>query len=127
MQVTLNTEVELIDYLNFLHQQNKLKEKFPSIILEDKEASEYITFCIENNTFTKEEITYEPNKEYIEWNGKKRWTESDIDKLGTLINEEYSIDHIAIEMKRTPKAIRHQANNSYNMIYRNDHWVSLNS
>ena len=122
MQITLTTENDLINYLNFLHQKDSLKSKFSSITLEGKEALEYIRFYKEVAFEDVEEETYIPNENYTEWNGKKRWSDIDINELGNLINEEYSIEHIATKMKRTPKAIRHQARNSYGMIYRNDRW-----
>lgn len=123
MRITLNTETELINYFNFLHQKGLLVETFPDIILDGPEVVEYIAYALHDPTAETEDYT--PNASYEEWNGKKRWSEEDIDQLQKLISEEYSIENIATKMKRTPKAIRHQARASCDMIYRNDSWTNL--
>lgn len=119
MKLTLTSEADIINYFNYLHQKNLLTTRYPSIELEGEEVYEFVNF-------TKDEAfqpdVYSPNEDYEEWNGKKRWSEDDIICLGEWISDEYSIERIASEMKRTPKAIRHQARNSFGMIYRNDTW-----
>lgn len=127
MKLTLDTEPDIVQYLNFLHQRSILTSKFPAIILEGKECQTYLDWL----------YTQEPDEDddqqddvddtiVIAHNLNKRWSSEEESALSSLILEGLHPSDIAKALKRTEDGVRTHARRTFSMSYQNGKWRDNN-
>ena len=127
MKITLDTENDIVTYLNFLHQRSILTSKFPAIILEGKEAAMYMEWLYTEepdddygNDETEEPIVVSSH------NVNKRWSSEEESALSSLILEGLHPSDIAKALKRTEDGVRKHARRTFSMSYQNGKWRDNN-
>lgn len=129
MEVRIQGE-EVIDYLQFLHESDKLAEVFPYvdvpeelvvpfIAYKQKQNSEQVTeqpsvppLVVTHNASKPKEQTYKP----------RRWTGSDVHRLKVSIHNNCDIHSMSTAMHRSVSAIRNKAGEVMNAVYVNNNW-----
>lgn len=135
MLITLNTEKELMNYMNFLHHTSSLLTQLGPLTIEEDKVIEFLDFvdaideedfshiyesayCVEN----KESIP--PNHDFpVLNNARTHWCTNDIEELGTLILEETNPKAIAKHFGRSEESIRKQSRAIYEVSYNGFSWV----
>lgn len=127
MKLTLDTENDIVTYLNFLHQRSILTSKFPAIILEGKEAHMYMEWLYteepdddDTTSDDTEEVTITGH------NVNKRWSSEEESALSSLILEGLHPSDIAKALKRTEDGVRKHARRTFSMSYQNGKWRDNN-
>jgi hypothetical protein len=121
MKLTLDTENDIVQYLNYLHQRSSLTTKFPTITLDGKECHSYLEWLY--NQDPEEEFDVEPEEVVIETrNVNKRWSPEEDNALSSLILENLHPSDIGKALKRTEDGVRHRARSNLSMAYQNGKW-----
>jgi hypothetical protein len=121
MKLTLDTENDIVQYLNYLHQRSSLTAKFPTITLDGKECHSYLEWLYSQDP--EEEFDIEPEEVIIETrNVNKRWSPEEDNALSSLILENLHPSDIGKALKRTEDGVRHRARNNLSMAYQNGKW-----
>ena len=124
MKLTLDTEYDIVNYLNFLHERSILTSKFPAIILEGKEAAMYMEWLYTEEPDDDDDSTSDDSEEVIitTHNVNKRWSSEEESALSSLILEGLHPSDIAKALKRTEDGVRKHARRTFSMSYRNGKW-----
>lgn len=122
MRIELNTEHDLINYLNYLHQQGRLSDRFPTIHLDEFEGRQYLNWLDSRNDSDDESDSEEPSYCDEDHNVNKRWTQEERDVLASLIKQGFHPSDIGQALKRTTDGVRHQARSHYRMVYQSGKW-----
>ena len=127
MKITLDTENDIVTYLNFLHQRSILTSKFPAIILEGKEAAMYMEWLFAEEPDDDEPISDDTEEVTITGhNVNKRWSSEEESALSSLILEGLHPSDIAKALKRTEDGVRKHARRTFSMSYQNGKWRDNN-
>lgn len=127
MKLTLDTEPDIVQYLNFLHQRSILTSKFPAITLEGKECNAYLEWL-----YTQEPDEDDDQQDDAEdtivlaHNVNKRWSSEEESALSSLILEGLHPSDIAKALKRTEDGVRKHARRTISMSYQNGKWRDNN-
>ncbi|TQV62840.1 MAG: hypothetical protein FNT15_05535 [Sulfurovum sp.] len=122
MHLTLNTEEDLINYFNFLHQHDKLGSKFPQLVLEEGEARGFLHYLMAEDHNDEQ---FDTRSFDDEWKGRKRWSEEEEQQLQILIDKGAHPVDIAQAMKRTHEGVRKKARTNFNVTYLDGGWVDV--
>lgn len=127
MKLTLDTEPDIVQYLNFLHQRSILTSKFPAITLEGKECQTYLDWL-----YTQESDEDDDQQDDVDdtiviaHNLNKRWSSEEESALSSLILEGLHPSDIAKALKRTEDGVRSHARRTFSMSYQNGKWRDNN-
>lgn len=122
MKLTLNTENDIVQYLNYLHQHSSLTTKFPVITLEGADCHNYLEWLYNQDPETDFD-DIEPEEVVIETrNVNKRWSPEEDSALSSLILENLHPSDIGKALKRTEDGVRHRARSNLSMAYQNGKW-----
>ncbi len=124
MKLTLDTEPDIVQYLNFLHQRSILTSKFPAITLEGKECQSYLEWLYSQEPDDDEDDPSDDTENTIvlAHNVNKRWSSEEESALSSLILEGLHPSDIAKALKRTEDGVRKHARRTFSMSYRNGKW-----
>ena len=123
MKITLDTEPDIVSYLNFLHQRSILTSKFPAITIEGKECQTYLEWIYSQDSADDDDQQDDTeNTIVLAPNVNKRWSSEEESALSSLILEGLHPSDIAKALKRTEDGVRNHARRTFSMSYRNGKW-----
>lgn len=126
MKLTLNTENDIVQYLNYLHQHSSLTTKFPVITLEGTDCHNYLEWLYNQDPDDDTEAPVETLTSDSYHNVNKRWSNEEDSVLASLIVENMHPSDIGKALKRTEPGVRHRARSNLSMIYQNGKWCDYN-
>ena len=119
MKLILDNENDIINYINYMHENNKLITLFKEITVPDDEVTAFLSYLTTPSDvdFT----TTDPNED----RAGKRWSQEEKILLQDLINADTPIQEIATSLRRTVESIRKQARTSLDAVYIDNEWLSM--
>ena len=113
MELKLTNPQDIIDYLDYLNDNNKLHSYFSELTVPSDEICNFLTYVKVNldHSVELEQSAKTINRDpgYHKLLGSRHWTEDEVATLESYIELGLEIGNIATTLNRTPDAVRHKA------------------
>ena len=122
MKITLTTQDDIVQYLNFLHQTDRLTAALAGTVVDEPLSSAFVKYLSSSNDTTSST----PSSDTEAWQGKKRWTTEERAALSALIAQNHHPQAIGNALGRSEDGVRHQARTYLDLAFNNGKWVDTN-
>lgn len=110
---------EVIKYLQFLHEADKLEEILPVMEVPEDLVIPFITY---KTSQVVGSVDTQTTVSKVAENKGMPWSNSEVLKLADMIYSNYHIESIAEELDRSPSAVRNKAYYGLNYRFVNNKW-----
>jgi hypothetical protein len=120
MKLLLDTEYDIISYINYLHETDQLTTLFKEITVPDNKIADFL-FYLSEASIDDEQNTIDTSED----RAGKRWSQDEKLLLQELINTKTPIQEIAVALRRTVESIRKQARTSLDAVFLDGEWLDI--
>jgi hypothetical protein len=120
MKLLLDTEYDIISYINYLHETDQLMTLFKEITVPDNKIADFLLYLSGASTDDEQDIL-NANED----RAGKRWSQDEKLFLQELINKQTPIQEIAVALRRTVESIRKQARTSLDAVFLDGEWLDI--
>jgi hypothetical protein len=114
---------EVIDYLKFLYETDKLEEVFPQLEIPEELVVSFVQYMQNKQSIPSIKVTKTATKASAITYKPRHWSSTDIHRLKVLIANDCSIEQISENLKRSVSSVRSKAKSTFNAVYINNHWT----